>query len=233
MINNIISLLREILKEIEKNNPYELIGKGGTILSVYYLNHRDSQDLDFDCSKENKNKDFEGYFKSIFEIVTKSHNLTYKITKKASTSGSGRFHMNVTFSTYKDLPQTKMEINFIDEVPKGLLSHGKLILYPLENLFYQKLSAFTDRKEIKDIIDVEMAVKSKSPAINHDKLKDFDNIKEMINQAILIILHLEKNPAEWKQEFSSTELKFDVNEKNFPSFMEKTKTDLHKLKNKF
>ena len=31
MISNIISLLREILKEIEKDNPYGLIGKGGTI----------------------------------------------------------------------------------------------------------------------------------------------------------------------------------------------------------
>ena len=73
MINNIISLLRELLKEIEKDNPFGLIGKGGTILAIYHLNHRDSQDLDFDCLTKNKDKDFEGYFKSIFDKVTEKH----------------------------------------------------------------------------------------------------------------------------------------------------------------
>ena len=33
----ILDILQEFLHEIEKDNPYKLIGKGGTILSLFYL----------------------------------------------------------------------------------------------------------------------------------------------------------------------------------------------------
>src|SRR3989338_6266429 len=125
MINNIISLLREILKEIEKDNPYGLIGKGGTILAIYYLNHRDSQDLEFDCLTNNKDKDFETYFKLIFDKVTKTHKLSYEV-KKTAFSATGRFHLRVIFSTHKELPPTKMEINFIDQLPDDLITLGEM-----------------------------------------------------------------------------------------------------------
>jgi len=229
MINNIISLLREILKEIEKDNPYGLIGKGGTILAIYHLNHRDSQDLDFDCLTKNKNKDFESYFKAIFDKVIKKHRLSYKINK-TSFSTTGRFHMKVIFSTYKDLPPTKMEINFIDILPDDLIELGNIKFYPLEHLFFQKLKASADRGEIKDLIDIGFALKSKEPRLNGKKLKKHGDITILIDNAISTIERLEKNPKEWKEEFAITDLKFDINEKNFPQFIRKTKTELFKLK---
>lgn len=232
MISNIILLLREILKEIEKDNPHGLIGKGGTILAIYHLNHRDSQDLDFDCLTKNKDKDFETYFKSIFDKVIENHKLKYKVNK-TSFSGTGRFHMGVTFLTYKDLPQTKMEINFIDRLPNDLITFGKFKFYSLEHLFFQKLKAIVDRREIKDLIDIGSALKSKEPMLDYKKLEMYENVMTLIDGAISIIEELEKNPKEWKEELVTTELKFDINEKNFPQFMNKTKTKLYKLKSYF
>ncbi len=229
MINNIISLLRELLKEIENDNPLDLIGKGGTILAIYHLNHRDSQDLDFDCLAKNKDKDFEAYFKSIFDRVTEKHKLKYEVTK-ASFSGTGRFHMGVIFSTYKDLPQTKMEINFIDRLPEDLVTLKEFKFYSLEHLFFQKLKASADRGEIKDLIDIGSALKSKEPTLDSKKLKKYEDIFGLIDKAISTIEKLEQDPKGWKEEFTTTKLKFDINEKNFPQFIKKTKTELFKLK---
>ena len=229
MINNIITLLREILKEIEKDNPLGLIGKGGTILAIYHLTHRDSQDLDFDCLAKNKNKDFGAYFKSIFDKVTKKHGLKYKINK-TSFSETGRFHMGVTFSTYKDLPKTKMEINFINDLPDGLITLGEMRFYSLEHLFFQKLNTSANRGEIKDIIDIGSALKSKGTILDITKLKKYDDVYILIDKAISTIEKLEQDKKMWKEEFATTELKFDINEKTFPQFIKKTKTELFKLK---
>lgn len=229
MINNIISLLRELLREIEKDNPLGLIGKGGTILSIYHLNHRDSQDLDFDCLANNKDKDFEAYFRLIFDIVSKKHHLKYKLNK-ISVSGSGRFHLGVTFSTYKDLPSTKMEINFIDSLPDDLIMFGVFKFYPLEHLFFQKLNASAERGGVKDLIDIGSILKSEEPALDNRKLKKCENICCLIDKAISTIERLEQNSKEWKEEFATLQLKFDINEQNFPRFIQKTKTELYKLK---
>lgn len=229
MINNIISLLRELLKEIERDNPFGLIGKGGTVLAIYHLNHRDSQDLDFDCLTENKDKDFEAYFKSIFDRVIKNHKLKYKVNK-TSFSGTGRFHMGVTFSTYKDLEPTKMEINFIDRLPNDLITLGEFKFYSLEHLFIQKLKASADRGEIKDLIDIGSALNSKEPTLDVKKLKKCEDIFSLIEKAISTIEKLEQDPKGWKEEFATIQLKFDINEKNFPQFIKKTKTELYKLK---
>jgi len=181
MISNIISLLREILKEIEKDNPYGLIGKGGTI----------------------------------------EHKLKYRVNK-TSFSATGRFHMNVIFSTHKDLPPTKMEVNFIDRLPNDLITLGEIKFYPLEHLFFQKLKAVSDRKEIKDLIDIGSALKSKEPTLDYKKLGIYENVVALIDGIISIIEGLEKNPKEWKEELAATELKSNINEKNFPQFMNKT-----------
>ena len=48
-MTRLMEILMKIIEEIEKYNPYGLIFKGGTALSILYLNqHRKSEDLDFD-----------------------------------------------------------------------------------------------------------------------------------------------------------------------------------------
>ena len=233
MIRNIISLLQGVLKEIEKDNPYNLIGKGGTILSVYHLNHRDSQDLDFDCLNANKDKDWDTYFKSIFDKAIQKfapQKITYYVTKPGSFSSRGRYHMKVIFSTHKPLPPTKMEINFINSEPSDVLKHNQFRFYSLENLFFQKLKAFADRAEIKDVIDIGYSLKSTNPKLDPRKLRDYSDMRSLIEKAINRISELEKKQKEWKEEFQSTELNFKtVNERNFLSFIRKTKLELRKL----
>lgn len=65
----ILDVLEQFLHEIEKNNPHKLIGKGGTILSLFYLNrHRESEDLDFDTTLTKANwEKIEAYLISILE----------------------------------------------------------------------------------------------------------------------------------------------------------------------
>ena len=138
--------------------------------------------------------------------------------------------MGVTFSTYKDLPQTKMEINFIDSLPDDLITFGEFKFYSLEHLFFQKLKASAGRGEIKDIIDIGSALKSKEPTLDSKKLKKYEDISSLIDKAISTIEKLEQDPKGWKEEFATTKLKFDINEKNFPQFIKKTKTELFKLK---
>ena len=45
----IMEILEKIIDQITKENPYGLIFKGGTALSLIHLDHhRESEDLDFD-----------------------------------------------------------------------------------------------------------------------------------------------------------------------------------------
>ena len=100
----------------------------------------------------------------------------------------------------------------------------------MKKLFFQKLRASSSRAEIKDIIDVGLALKSKSPSIDSGHLKKYKELPNLIQKAISRIEELENNPREWKREFANTKLKFMINENTFPSFMSKTKLELHKLK---
>ena len=52
-MTRLLDILQEFLKELEQDNPYGLILKGGTALAVYHcIGHRESEDLDFDVSIE-------------------------------------------------------------------------------------------------------------------------------------------------------------------------------------
>ncbi len=81
----VLDILQEFLVEIEKNNPYRLIGKGGTILSLFYLNrHRESEDLDFDTILDRSNyRNIEAFFISILEKL-KSKGLIKSYSKGKS-----------------------------------------------------------------------------------------------------------------------------------------------------
>jgi predicted nucleotidyltransferase component of viral defense system len=228
MINNIIDLLHEILKEIEKNNPYYLIGKGGTILSIYHLGHRDSQDLDFDCPIEYKDKDFHGYFLNIFmQLMNKKLFNKFEINKK-ELSGTNRFHMSITFFTHKQLPQTKIDINFIAEQPKNLLSQGNFKFYDLNQLFIHKVETYIRREEIRDIIDIGTAVIK----LDYKNFPDETNFSKDLEIAIQKIESLKNNPRQWRDWFDSINLKFYiVNKKNFQNFLDKTSRELFKFKN--
>src|SRR3989338_10362973 len=99
----ILDILQGFLHEIEKDNPYKLIGKGGTILSLFYLlRHRESEDLDFDTTLERSQyKDIESYFTSILEHL-KFKGLIKSYSKgKSGLAATNRYHMKIALETYK------------------------------------------------------------------------------------------------------------------------------------
>src|SRR3989344_338770 len=110
----ILDILNEFLHEIEKDNPYKLIGKGGTILSLFYLNrHRESEDLDFDTTlQKGQSKNIEDYFISILEKL-KAKGLINSYSKgKSGLASTNRYHMNIVLETYKTF-HTKIDVDFV------------------------------------------------------------------------------------------------------------------------
>ena len=74
-MTRILNILAQFLKEVEKDNPHNLVLKGGTALSLYYLDHhRESEDLDFDVEQQyiQKYTKIEQYIQNIFGSSTKS-----------------------------------------------------------------------------------------------------------------------------------------------------------------
>jgi len=89
-MTHILTILEEFLKEMEKNNPYQLVIKGGTALSLFYLNHhRESEDLDFDAdlSYLKEYEKIEAYFVSILEQLRQNHVLKNFSHRFCSASG--------------------------------------------------------------------------------------------------------------------------------------------------
>lgn len=150
-----MDILGKIVEHIEKDNPYGLIFKGGTALSMIYLNHhRESEDLDFDVDIKYLH-DFKGiqqYFICIFNKLKKQGDVEDYKLGKTGLATTNRFHMKVQFMMYKRF-QTKIDIDFI-EPPVKLNHQGELLIYSVERLFISKIIAFTDRSDFKDFIDI-------------------------------------------------------------------------------
>ena len=118
----ILEILEEFLKEVEKDNPFNLVLKGGTALSLYHLNHhRESEDLDFDTEKHFL-KDFkriEEYLSNILDkLKQKGIIVEYKITK-SGFAATERYHIKIELKTHKTY-STKIDIEFLD-LPKNLI----------------------------------------------------------------------------------------------------------------
>ena len=109
----ILDILKEFLQEIEKNNPYKLIAKGGTTLSLFYLNHhRESEDLDFDTTLDkNRHKHIESYFLALLERLKKKKTLKSYRKGKSGLAATNRYHLNLVLETYKEFYTKKASDN--------------------------------------------------------------------------------------------------------------------------
>src|SRR3989344_6416255 len=108
----ILDILNEFLREVEKDNPYKLIGKGGTILSLFYLNrHRESEDMDFDTTLErSQSKNIEAYFISILEQLKTKGLINGYNQGKSGLAATNRYHMNIVLETHKTF-HTKIDVD--------------------------------------------------------------------------------------------------------------------------
>jgi predicted nucleotidyltransferase component of viral defense system len=116
---------------------------GGTALSRYYFGHRYSDDLDFFV---NDDKKFEEYMVSVYSAL-----------KDAGIA----VEQKVNDERFKRIIADKiLKIEFVNDVPFYLGVHQKIKGAPysktdnLMNILSNKITAFKDRDEPKDIVDI-------------------------------------------------------------------------------
>lgn len=224
----ISDILQEFLKEIEKNNRYKLIGKGGTILSLFYLQrHRESEDLDFDTTLERSQyKNIEAYFISILEQLKVMGIIKSYIKGKSGLAATNRYHMNIVLETYKTF-HTKIDVDFVEST-KLLEKKGEFFYYPIERLFIGKLITFIDRREFKDMYDLARMI----PKLDLKIFKDNPNVAKLIDDAVKTIEN-EDIVQLYKKAFRNVDLRFkSLKESGIKNFVEKIIRDLRILKNK-
>jgi predicted nucleotidyltransferase component of viral defense system len=177
----IMGLLEKVIEKIEKDNPYELVFKGGTALSILHLNHhRESEDLDFDADIKylDDYKGIRDYFIGIFEGLKKNNIIEdYKIGK-TGLAKTNRFHMKIQFISYKTF-HTKLDIDFIKPSDK-LEQRGELLFYSMERMFISKVITFTERQEFKDFIDIAYMLPKIDFTVYDNKIKLAELLQRMI-----------------------------------------------------
>ncbi len=224
----ILGILEGFLQEIEKNNPYKLIAKGGTILSLFYLNHhRESEDLDFDTTLDkNQHKNIESYFLAILERLKKKGTLKSYRKGKSGLAATNRYHINLVLETYKEF-YTKIDVDFVKPI-KNLKRKGALFYYPLERLFIGKCITFINRKEFKDIYDIKHML----PKLDLKTFKNNPHVVELIDDLVNVVQN-EDMASLYKKAFRNVDLRFkDLKESEIEKFIDKLIRDLRIFKNK-
>lgn len=224
----ILDILAEFLKEVEKDNPYHLVLKGGTALSLYYLDHhRESEDLDFDAEQKlfQHYEKIKWYLESILQKIKEKKIITEYTITKAEFASTKRYHIKVELKTHK-IYHTKIDIDFV-EIPKVLEQRGKLLIYSKERLFIGKLLAFTNRKEFKDIYDISQLIKS----IHIEQWKGNKNVQELLKKVIDVMTEEDINRM-FKIAFRNIDMKFkNLKESQLRTFIQKTERDIHRIIN--
>ena len=224
----ILDILEEFLKEIEKSNPYKLIAKGGTALSLFYLNHhRESEDLDFDTALgKNQYKKIESYFLGILSNLKKKGALKNYRKGKSGLAATNRYHINLVLETYKEF-YTKIDVDFVKPV-RNPNKKGALFYYPLERLFIGKAIALINRKEFKDIYDIKHMLPKLDIKIfqnNPHAVKLTDDMVNTIQNKDMTSLY--------KKAFRNVDLRFkDLKESEIEKFIDKLARDLRIFRNK-
>lgn len=224
----ILDILEEFLHEIEKSNPFRLIAKGGTVLSLFYLNHhRESEDLDFDTTLDkSQHKNIEPYFIDILERLKKNGTIKDYHKGKSGLAATNRYHINLVLETHKEY-YTKIDVDFVKPA-KALKKKGELFYYPVERLFVGKSVAFINRKEFKDIYDIVCML----PRLD---LKTFRNNPKVIAliDDLTNTIQKENMKALYKRAFHNVDLRFkSLKESEIDAFVAKLIRDLRALKNK-
>ena len=214
---------------MEKNNPYKLVIKGGTALSLLYLNHhRESEDLDFDADIVHLKdyKKIEVYFINILEKLKQKKILKEFSKGKSGLAATKRYHMKLQIETSK-MFHTKIDVDFV-KIPENLHNKGELLYYSPERLFITKMVTFINRREFKDLYDVAHLITH----INISTFRSNKNVIHLIEEFIAVIVN-EDALKLFKNAFRNVDLRFkDLKEHEVEQFCSKTIRSLRLLKNK-
>ena len=198
---------------------------------MFHLNnHRDSEDLDFDCDIKYKESvgDVLEYIKNIFTNLKNEKLFTeYKINK-AEFSAKQRYHISLEITTHKKY-LSKIDIDFREIQKEKLLKENKLYLYSKEYLFVSKLITFKSRKNLKDLYDIYFLLKHIKSDSFYGNVEVVKLLTEVIDNMKIEEEHLLKL---FKEAFKNTDMNFaHLKEKDIKSFYENVTRELNKLKN--
>ncbi len=203
-------LQREILVGLSDNetigNSYFLTG--GTALSVFYLHHRTSIDLDLFTIKKTPMED-------IYHWITRRWG-----------SESKRIHFN-DFILQMVIKGVKIDIvydpiSFDEERERYQFSENKSITVDsLKNITSNKLSAMVSRREVKDFLDF-FFINKMIAGMDFDCIyKDAQKKEGMFDDSPMVAYHLENNLNIIKQNpFSFPDLLVDFDLDEFYRFYE-------------
>jgi predicted nucleotidyltransferase component of viral defense system len=182
--------LSKIFKKLE-GKIENIILKGGTALNrVYFMeNKRFSEDIDFDIYT---NKEINIIKEEIYKIIKKELN-EYILSPPRIMNQTIRYDVQyINEFNEKDKIRLEFRINNKSMPPAelkiinpGLTSNIASLykVYSLEELFFQKIDAFLNRDEGKDIYDIYNILKIKK--INMNKKVEI-KLKEIINDPLKI-----------------------------------------------
>ncbi len=185
----------EILKKMPEEIKENFVLSGGTCLSAFYLGHRKSEDLDFFSFSFNNKMPFskiETILKKNFSV--KSHNRIF------DRNIFNIMDVKIEFVPlyFKRINEPKKEKDF------------NIFIESLEDICANKIIAMTDRREIKDYIDIFFVSTKKN--INFQKLIDL--AKEKYNGAYEYLLNFDilNSMKDDFKEIKFLEEKVDFNE---------------------
>ena len=131
----------KILKVINKEFGNALYLTGGTALSRFYFEHRLSEDLDLFTADEKVSL-------VVPVLVKLIENLGYKVEVESSHLTSGRLFVKLNSESY-------LKIDLVREPSLGEIVEVKgIYIDSLLNIGVNKITAFEDRAELKDVIDL-------------------------------------------------------------------------------
>lgn len=222
-----MEVLKAFCKEVEQENPFGLVLKGGTALALYHFNHRESEDLDFDADiqlREDYQK-LEDYFKHIFDKLQQQRLIVeYRITK-SDFAATNRFHLKVELKTAKTY-YSKIDLDFV-ELPLIMEARGELRLYPLERMFIGKSIAFVQRKEFKDWYDLAYL----APRVEVEKIIKRKEVAELL-QRVIDTAQEHDIKTMFKLAFRNVDLRFkDMKEPKIEEFSRATIQKIRKVIN--
>jgi hypothetical protein len=138
---------------------------GGTALSRFYFHHRLSEDLDLFTAEEN--------IKTALPIIVREiENLGYSVEVECSSVSFGRLYVQLD-------RETKLKIDLVADYPlKNPVFHPNgFFLDTLKNIAVNKITAFEDRAELKDLVDLYFIVKE--GGINVQEILDLADRKRV------------------------------------------------------
>ncbi|MDD3178183.1 MAG: nucleotidyl transferase AbiEii/AbiGii toxin family protein [Candidatus ainarchaeum sp.] len=187
--------ISKIFKLLE-NKFDNIILKGGTSLNRVYFNKfkRFSEDIDFDIfSKKEIN-----ILKEDIYLILKKYLKSYIVNKPRIMNKTIRFDIQyINEINQKDKIMLEFRLNNKDmpDINKKIIYPGFVDfdisyfnVYSLEELFYQKIKAFINRDEGKDIYDIYVILKDNNFPIK-DKSIVINKLNNIINDDYKIKLY--------------------------------------------